>query len=89
MNNAKVVHSKETIITYNNFTEAVTRKHSKGKMLQKYAAHPQKNTRAHVQVQEKPGGNNAEITGLDRRSPQNPLHTFRAPTIGIRRGKCL
>ena len=89
MNNAKVVHSKETIITYNNFTEAVTRKHSNGKMLQKYAAHPQKNTRTHVQIQQKPGGNFTEITGLDRRSPQNPLLPSRAPTIGIRRSKCL
>ena len=37
MNNVKVVHTKETIS--NNFTEAVTRKQSNGKMLQKYAAH--------------------------------------------------
>ena len=50
MNSVKVVHRKETIITYNNFTEAVTQKHSDGKMRQKYAAHPQKNTHAQVQI---------------------------------------
>ena len=48
MNNVKVVHTKETIKIYNNFTEAVTQKQSNGKMLQKYAAHPQKSTHAHV-----------------------------------------
>ena len=36
INNVKVVHAKETIKTYNKFTEAVTQN---GKM-QNYAAHP-------------------------------------------------
>ena len=31
MNNVKVVHAKETIKTYNNFTEAATQKHPNGK----------------------------------------------------------
>ena len=88
MNNVKVVHTKETK-TYSNFTEAVTQKHSNGKVLQKYAAHPQKRTHAHVQIQQKSGGNNTEITGLHRCSPQNPLYIFRALPIGTRRGKCL
>ena len=79
MNNLKIVHTKETIKAYNNFTETVTQKHSNGKMLQKYAAQPQKSTHAHVQIQQKPGGNNTEITGLHMRSLQNPLHIFRAP----------
>ena len=89
MNNVKVVHTEEKIKTYNNFTEAVTQKHSNGKTLQKCAAHQQKSTHTHVQIQQKPGGNNTEITGLHRRSPQNPLHIFRAPPIGTRWGKCL
>ena len=32
MNNVKVVHTKETIMTSNNFTEAVTKNQSNGKM---------------------------------------------------------
>ena len=87
MNNVKVVHIKETIKTYNSFTEAFTQKHSNGKMLQKYA--PQKSTHAYLQIQKKPGGNNTEIIGLHRRSPQNTLHIFRALPIGTRRSKCL
>ena len=63
----------------NNFTEAVTQKQFNRKMLQKYAAHPQKNINAHVQIQWKSGGNNTEIIGQYRRSPQNLPHTFRAP----------
>ena len=78
MNNVKAVHTKETIMTYNNSTEAVTQKHSDGKMLQKYAALPQKNIHTNVQIQQKPGGNNTEISGLHRCSPQNLLHTSRA-----------
>ena len=89
MNNVKVVHTKEKVMTHNNFTEAVTRKHPNGKMLQKYTAHPHKSTHTHMQIQQKPGGNNTEITGQHRPSPQNPLYTFRPPTIGIRRGKWL
>ena len=89
MNNIKVVRTKEKIKKYDNFTEAVTQKHSDGKMLQKYAAHPQKSTHAHLQIQQKPEGNNTEITGLHKRSSQNPLLIFRAPPIGTRRGKCL
>ena len=40
MNNIKVVHTKETIMASNNFTEAVTQTQSNGKIPQKYAAHP-------------------------------------------------
>ena len=57
MNNVKVVHTKETIMTSNNFTEAVTQKQPNGKMHQKYAAHLQKNIHANMQIQRKPGGN--------------------------------
>ena len=79
MNNIKVVHTKETIMASNNFTEAVTQTQSNGKIPEKYAAHPQKNTCADVKIQRKPGYNNTEITGLHRRSPRNPPHTSRAP----------
>ena len=51
MKNVKVVYTKETITTSNNFTEAVTQKQSNGKMPQKYAAHPQKNNHADMQIQ--------------------------------------
>ena len=44
MNNVKVLHTKETIMTSNNFTEAVTQKQSNRKLLQKYAAQLKKNT---------------------------------------------
>ena len=44
MNNVKVLRTKETIMTSNNFTEAVTQKQSNRKLLQKYAAQLQKNT---------------------------------------------
>ena len=49
MNNVKVILTKQTMT--NNFTEAVTQKHLDGKMPQKYAALPEKNTDAHVQIQ--------------------------------------
>ena len=39
MNNLKIIHTKETIMTNNNFTEGVTQKQSNGKMLKKYAVH--------------------------------------------------
>ena len=55
MNNIKLVHTKETIMAGNNFTEAVTQTQSNGKIPQKYAAHPQKNTYADVKIQRKPG----------------------------------
>ena len=42
MNNIKVVHTKETILTSNNFTEAVTQKQFNGKILQNFASHSQK-----------------------------------------------
>ena len=51
MSNVKVVHTKEKIMTSNHFTEAVGRKQSNGKMLQKYTAHSQKNTHAVIQIQ--------------------------------------
>ena len=51
MKNVKVVYTKETITTSNDFTEAVTQKQSNGKMPQKYAAHPQKNSHADMQIQ--------------------------------------
>ena len=44
MNNVKVVLTKETVMKSNNTTEAVNQKQSNGKMLQKYGAHPQRNT---------------------------------------------
>ena len=69
MNNVKVVHTKETIMANNNFTKVVTRKQSKEKMLQKYAARSQKNTHADVRVQPKPGDNNIEMTRLHKCSP--------------------
>ena len=50
-------------MTSNNITEAVTQKQSNGKMLQKYGAHPQRNTHANVQIQWKPGGKNNEFAG--------------------------
>ena len=34
MNNDKVVHTKETVMASNNFTEAVTQKQSNGRMHQ-------------------------------------------------------
>ena len=74
-------HTKGTIMTSNNITEAVTQKQSNGKMPQKYATHLQKNAHADVQVQQKPAGHNTEITGLHRYSPRNPPHTSRAPSI--------
>ena len=88
-NNAKVVYTKGTIMTRNNFTEAVTQKQSSKKMPQRYTTHPQKTTHADAQIQRKPGGNNTEITDLHRRSPQSRRLTFRAPSIGTPRGKCL
>ena len=63
MNNVKVVQTKETRMTSNNFTEAVIQEQSNGKMPKKYAAHPQKITQADVQIQWKPGDNNTEVTG--------------------------
>ena len=71
MNKVKLVHTKETLMTSNDITEAITQKQSNGKMLQKYGAHPQRNTHADMQIQSKPGGNNNEITGPHRRSPLN------------------
>ena len=37
MKNVKIVYTKETIMTNNNFTEGVTQKQSNGKMLKRYA----------------------------------------------------
>ena len=51
MNNVKVVHTKEIIVTSNNITEAVIIKQSNRKMPQKYGAHLQRNTQADVQIQ--------------------------------------
>ena len=51
MNNVKVIHTKETIMTSNNITEAVTQKQSNRKMPPKYGAHPQINTQDNVQIQ--------------------------------------
>ena len=51
MSHVKVVHTKEAIMTSNDFAEAVTQEQSNGKILQKYAAQPQKNTKADVQIQ--------------------------------------
>ena len=53
------------------FTKAVTQKKSNGKMLQKYAAHSQKNTYADMWIQLKPGGNHRVLS-----PPPPPLLPF-------------
>ena len=39
MNNVKIIHTKEAIMTNNNFTEGVTQKQSNRKMLKRYVVH--------------------------------------------------
>ena len=51
MNKVKVVHTKETLMTSNDITEAITQKQSNGKMPQKYGENPQRNTHADMQIQ--------------------------------------
>ena len=50
-NNVKVVHTKGTIMTRNNFTEAGHPKAIQRKDSQKYTTHPQKTTHADAQIQ--------------------------------------
>ena len=50
MSNVKVVQTKETIMTSNSCTEAVTQRKSNGKMPRKYAAFPLKNTHTDMQI---------------------------------------
>ena len=76
MNNVKIIDTKETIMTNNNFTEGVTQKQSNGKILKNYAVH-----HSHLQIQPKPGGNNTKITHLHRCSAQNPPHTLRVSPL--------
>ena len=90
MNKVKVVHTKETIMASNNFTEAIIQNQSNGKigkMPQNHSAHPQKNTHADVQIQE-------AITLKSQvcicAVSQNPLHAFRSfPLIETPWGNCL
>ena len=76
MNNVKIIHTKETTMTNNNFKEGVTQKQSNGKILQNYAVH-----HCDLRIQPKPGGNNTKITHLDRYSAQNPPHTLRVSPL--------
>ena len=76
MKNFKIIHTKEAIMTNNNFTGIVTQKQSDWKMLKKYAVH-----HSDLQIQPKPGDNNTEITHLHRCSSQNPPHTLRASPL--------
>ena len=76
MNNVKTIHTKETIMTNNNFTEGVTQKQSNGKMLKKYAVH-----HSDLRIQPKPGGNNTKITHLHRCSAQSRPHTLRVSPL--------
>ena len=39
MDNVKIIHTKETIMTNNNFKERVTQKQSNGKILKNYTVH--------------------------------------------------
>ena len=89
MNNFKLVHTKESIMTSNNITEVVTQKQSNGKIRQKYRTHLQGNTYADMQIQQKPEGDNTEIASPHRHSPRNPPHISKAPHIGKPRGKYL
>ena len=76
MNNVKIIDTKETIMTNNNFTEGVTQKQSNGKILKNYAVH-----HSDLRIQPKPGGNNTKITHLHRCSAQNPPHTLRVSPL--------
>ena len=87
MNKVKVVHTKETIMTSNNFIEAVIQNQSNGKMPQNHSAHPQKNTHADEQIQEAITLKSQVCIGA---VSQNPLHAFRSfPLIETRWGNCL
>ena len=76
MNNVKMIDTKETIMTNNNFTEGVIQKQSNGKILKNYAVH-----HSDLQIQPKPEGNNTKMTHLHRCSAQNPPHTFRVSPL--------
>ena len=76
MNNVKIIDTKETIMTNNNFTEGVTQKQSNGKILKNYAV-----DHSDLRIQPKPGGNNTKITHLHRCSAQNPPHTLRVSPL--------
>ena len=69
-------------LTFRNFIFTYLHNLYKVFLPQNYAGYPQKNTHVDVQIQWKPVGDNSEITGLLRRSPQNPPHTSRAPLRG-------
>ena len=76
MNNIKIIDTKETIMTNNNFTERVTQKQSNGKILKNYAVH-----HSNLRIQPKPGGNNTKMTHLHRCSTQNPPLTLRVSPL--------
>ena len=76
MNNVRIIHTKETIMTNNNFKETVTQKQSNGKILKNYAVH-----HSDLRIQPNPGGNNTKITHLHRCSAQSRLHTLRVSPL--------
>ena len=77
MNNVKIKHAKETIMTNNNFTEGVTQNESNGKILKDYAVH-----HSDMRIQTLPGGNNTKFTLRHRCSAHNPPHTLRVSPLG-------
>ena len=72
MNNVKVKHAKETIMTNNNFTEGATQNQSNGKIPKNYAVH-----HSDMQIQTLPGGNKTKFTQRHSCSALNPPHTLR------------
>ena len=76
MNNVKTIHTKETIMTNNNFTDGVTQNQSNRTMLKKYAVH-----HPDLRIQPKPRDSNTEITHFHRCSAHNPPHTLRVSPL--------